>query len=305
MKNRVRTFGKKEKFTFTINSARGIRQVTLGQLARRFLTVSILVVLSALVIGSFLINFLYEEVTALNDKKAKLTREYREANNELQNLQMLLNEKNMQLSQVEAKISDIEMMVGLKPQKDEHLIKRVDIAKLTAAEKRFMLENIPSGYPLQYRGITSKYGYRIHPIVKRKEFHTGVDLKGGYGTPVYATANGIVEFSGYHKKSGYGNLLIVDHNFGFKTMYGHLKSIAVDAGTFVKKGDLIGHVGSTGLSSGPHLHYEVRHIQKTINPMRFMQWDMENYEQVFEKQRRINWDSLLKAAKSAMKIAQR
>jgi murein DD-endopeptidase MepM/ murein hydrolase activator NlpD len=155
-----------------------------------------------------------------------------------------------------------------------------------------MLENIPSGYPVANKGVSASYGWRMHPVLKKKEFHKGIDLRGKSGTPIYATANGVVEYASFHKKSGYGNLVIMVNNYGFKTLYGHLSKIKVKSLQILKKGDLIGYVGSTGMSTGPHLHYEVRFMQRSLEPARFLKWSEQNFETIFEKERRVPWQSL-------------
>jgi len=152
----------------------------------------------------------------------------------------------------------------LKPLGDESLAERVSIAKLSSSQRATLLQLIPSGSPVEYHGITSRYGYRIHPTLGTKEFHRGSDMKAKLNTPVYATADGLVEWAGYHQSSGFGRLIILEHVYGFKSYYGHLNRVVVKSGKFVKKGELIGYTGNSGLSNGPHLHYEIRFISKII-----------------------------------------
>ena len=124
------------------------------------------------------------------------------------------------------------------------------------------------GYP-RLSAITSGFGYRANPFDSESaELHPGVDLKGATGDPVHVTADGKVVFTG--RKSGYGNCIIVQHKNDFQTLYGHLSRINVDDGQQVKTGDIIGKVGSTGRTTGPHLHYEVRKNGKPINPVKFL-----------------------------------
>lgn len=161
-----------------------------------------------------------------------------------------------------------------------------------ANERLFMLRGIPNGHPLKTGRITDGFGYRNDPITQQKKMHNGMDWSVNRGTPVFATADGAVEYSGYHKKSGYGKLIIISHNFGFKTYYGHMDKQLVKNGSVVRKGQIIGLSGNTGKSTGPHLHYEVRYLFKPLNPRPFVQWDMENYEQIFTEVKDIAWDSL-------------
>lgn len=126
----------------------------------------------------------------------------------------------------------------------------------------------PMGYP-RLSSITSAFGYRSDPFDSgNAELHPGIDFKGAKGDPVHVTADGNVAFTGW--KGGYGNCIIVQHKNDFQTLYGHLSHIDVHEGEQVKTGDIIGKVGSTGRSTGTHLHYEVRKNGKPINPVKFL-----------------------------------
>jgi murein DD-endopeptidase MepM/ murein hydrolase activator NlpD len=126
----------------------------------------------------------------------------------------------------------------------------------------------PMGYP-RLSSITSAFGYRSDPFDSESaELHPGIDFKGAKGDPVKTTADGRVIFTGW--KGGYGNCIIVQHKNDFQTLYGHLSHINVKEGQSVSTGDVIGKVGSTGRSTGTHLHYEVRKNGKPINPVKFL-----------------------------------
>jgi len=173
------------------------------------------------------------------------------------------------------------------------LAQRVDFTKLTSENIATILQFIPNGSPIEYKGITSKYGWRIHPTLHKREFHPGIDMKAKMRTKVYATADGVIEYAGNHRRSGYGKLIIVDNNYGFKTYFGHLYKIKVKAGEYVKKGQFIALTGNSGLSNGPHLHYEVRFIQRPLNPYYFIKWDINNFNKIFKKEKRVPWQSLI------------
>ena len=119
----------------------------------------------------------------------------------------------------------------------------------------------------------------MHPIYKTMKFQTGMDFTGAIGTPIYATGNGLVVESQFDK--GYGRHVIIDHGFSYKTMYAHLEKIVVKKGQTVKRGDVIGYLGNSGLSTGPHLHYEVRKNEKPVDPINFYFNDLSPDE--FEK----------------------
>ncbi|HVV55478.1 MAG TPA: peptidoglycan DD-metalloendopeptidase family protein [Mucilaginibacter sp.] len=126
----------------------------------------------------------------------------------------------------------------------------------------------PMGYP-RLSSITSGFGYRTDPFDSESaELHPGIDFRGAKGDPVHVTANGRVAFTGW--KGGYGNCIIVQHKNNFQTLYGHLSHIGVHEGQEVSTGDVIGRVGSTGRSTGAHLHYEVRKDGRPINPVKFL-----------------------------------
>lgn len=131
--------------------------------------------------------------------------------------------------------------------------------------------SIPSRNPLNNMTMTSGYGMRNHPILGGRRQHAGVDLAAPMGTPVYATADGIV--SRADRFSSYGLFIAIEHGGDLQTRYAHLSGINVAEGQNVRKGDLIGYVGSTGRSTGPHLHYEVRVDGQPANPAAYMHGD--------------------------------
>ncbi|MEA3065737.1 MAG: hypothetical protein QOJ27_2189 [Sphingomonadales bacterium] len=129
---------------------------------------------------------------------------------------------------------------------------------------------IPSAEPVHGTNFTSGFGVRSDPFRGRAAMHAGIDLAGAIGTPIYATADGVVGRSEWNN-GGYGNLVELDHGHGIQTRYGHLSKSLVVAGQHVKRGDMIALMGSTGRSTGSHLHYEVRIDGKPVNPVPFLQ----------------------------------
>ena len=273
-----------KRFTITIHDLNGVKQFNLHQVIKKLLLSAIVAILLLIAIGSGVIVFLNIALEKIELKKT-----------ELEELNSGLLAKQEELAVVADRLEDIESMIGLAPQDESSLTERVEIAKLTSAQRAALLKYIPNGSPVPYKGITSKFGYRTHPTLNRREFHRGTDLRATMNTEIFATADGVIEYAGLHNKSGYGRLVILDHNYGFKTYYGHLNKVLVKAGEYVKKGDVIALSGNSGMSNGPHLHYEVRFTQRVLNPFLFMKWDIENYSQIFEKEKNVPWQSLITA----------
>lgn len=131
------------------------------------------------------------------------------------------------------------------------------------------------------RRISSFYGYRIHPIYKKRIFHDGLDFSAPTGTEVYAAGDGVVE-SASRSSYGYGNKIIIDHGYGYKTVYAHLNNYNIRKGQKVKRGQVIGKVGNSGLSTSPHLHYEVIRNDRKVNPIYYFFNDLSprEYEEI-------------------------
>ena len=152
-----------------------------------------------------------------------------------------------------------------------------------AKNKEAMVRCIPNIQPLSNKDLTrvaSPFGIRIHPYYKVLKMHAGMDFTAHAGTEIFATGDGVV-FDVNRSKRGYGNTVIIDHGFGYKTLYAHLSEILVRPGTKVRRGAVIALVGNTGMSLAPHLHYEVRLNDNPINPINFYFNDLTPEE--FEK----------------------
>lgn len=130
---------------------------------------------------------------------------------------------------------------------------------------------VPSRRPIDQMSLSSSYGMRVHPVTGKLARHNGIDIPAPHGTPIYATADGIVGRA--QRLGGYGNYVEVEHGNAIQTRYGHMSSYVVNPGQQVKKGDIVGYVGSTGRSTGNHLHYEVRIEGAPVNPMPFVRSD--------------------------------
>ncbi len=155
-----------------------------------------------------------------------------------------------------------------------------------AQKKEKLYASIPAIQPIankQLIALASGFGMRIHPVYKMKKMHTGIDFAASIGTPIYATADGTVEKVEI-RFSGYGKMVEIDHGFGYRTRYAHMHDFAVKKGQQVKRGDLIGYVGNTGLSTAPHLHYEVFINDQRVDPVHYFFNDLTpaEYEKILE-----------------------
>lgn len=162
----------------------------------------------------------------------------------------------------------------------------LDTTQKLAENKAEYSSIIPAIWPIdrtRLKNVSSLYGMRNHPTLGIMRMHEGVDLTAPIGTAVYATGNGTVSQS--QTRNGYGELIEIDHGFGYKTRYAHLSARFVKPGEKVTRGQVIGEVGNTGVSSGPHLHYEVRYRENSVNPIHFFNKDMtaESYKEVMEQ----------------------
>jgi murein DD-endopeptidase MepM/ murein hydrolase activator NlpD len=281
----------------------------------QFIKLFVLWIVAAIIliitIGTLFLHSLSNEVDELNnltqslqDTKIKLT-------SQNSDLQKNILRKSETLNSMNEHLSEIETIIGLEPDIESSFYDRANNAKdkttlkieksrLTVAQLTILNRSIPNGAPLKYKRITDKFGYRIHPITKKRHHHSGVDMSAKIGTPIYSPADGVVEYAKY--KGEYGNYLLIEHPFGFKTAYGHLEGFSVKSGDYISKGDLIGYVGNTGRSTGPHLHYEIRYLHKWLNPDKFLTWSSSTYENVMASERLVNWTKLMDQIEKRLQV---
>lgn len=183
------------------------------------------------------------------------------------------------LKSTSSKIDKLERRLHAQNLSFEELIK-------IARNKEKLLASIPAIQPVrntQLKRAVSGFGFRIDPVYRTRRMHTGIDFTADRGTEVYATGDGVVEVV-ESKRWGYGKSIVINHGFGYKTRYAHLSAFKVKQGQKIKRGELIGLIGSTGKSTGPHLHYEVEKDGKKVNPIAFCHSDLspDQYELLLE-----------------------
>lgn len=183
------------------------------------------------------------------------------------------------LIDINEKVDKLRRQVYIESKSQDEIIQK-------AEHKEKLFAAIPAIQPISNKeliALASGFGLRTHPVYKVRKMHTGIDFAATIGTPIYATADGQV-ITVEVKFSGYGKMVMIDHGFGYKTRYAHMHEFAVRAGQSVKRGDLIGYVGNTGLSTAPHLHYEVFINGSQVDPVHYFFNDLtpEEYEKILE-----------------------
>lgn len=239
----------------------------------------------------------YEEVlNSLQERESRIYRQIFEADplpdrrrSQPETSKLLLSSATTEqelLRQVDQRTVEIAQRLYHQSKSYDDLLERI-------SNKRDLLSAIPAIQPISNRDTTvqiaSGFGFRIHPIYKTKRLHRGLDFQAQIGEPVRATGKGRVVLTQSLKK-GYGNHIIIEHGYNYRTLYAHLSKISVRQGQWVNRGDLIGEVGSTGTSTAPHLHYEVQKGGERIDPVNFFFQDLspDEYDRMIELASRPN-----------------
>ncbi|AIW13140.1 M23 family metallopeptidase [Vibrio tubiashii] len=241
---------------------------------------------------------------ALVDKLSELEVLYEEQVDTTHSLSQELEDKRNQIHVLGKRVYDVESVLGLADESltdDVSLENRIDAAAVDSAVRATMFRLIPNDTPMNYERISSSFGRRTNPITGKRHTHTGIDLTCKRGEEIYAPADGVIETVRPSKK-GFGNFLTVRHSFGFMSSYAHLHQFKVRSGQFVSKGDLIATCGNSGNSTGPHLHYEVRFLGRALNPQYTMDWTPENFNYLFEKEKKVKWAPLVKLIDDTVRL---
>jgi murein DD-endopeptidase MepM/ murein hydrolase activator NlpD len=204
------------------------------------------------------VDTLSQDLTVNKTTEAKLRTRMKDIENKLLEMQTMLDKKGIK--------KDLAVGGEFIPA-DRLSISYIDYLQKDLDELFNTMKNLPVGTPLEGK-MNSEFGYRKDPFNSRIGFHSGVDIEAKYGDPVVATADGVVQKTGW--QGSYGKIVVIQHDDGFETIYGHLSNISVEEGQIVKVGEEIGKAGSTGRSTGTHLHYEVIKDGKRVNPSNFL-----------------------------------
>lgn len=241
----------------------------------------------------------------LSSKNGELESLYQEQVDTNHSLSQALDEKEGKIQLLGKRVYDVESVLGLASEdlvtNDTSLEERINTAAIDSAVRATMFRLIPNDSPMTYQRISSSYGRRTNPITGKRHTHTGIDLTCKRGEQILAPADGVVETVRPSKK-GFGNFMTLRHSFGFMSSYAHLQKFKARSGQFVSKGDVIATCGNSGNSTGPHLHYEVRFLGRSLNPQYLMDWTPDNFNYVFEKEKKVKWGPLVQLIDNVVRL---
>ncbi|BDR14491.1 M23 family metallopeptidase [Vibrio sp. STUT-A11] len=303
-----------KKIIIQIPTKNGDQQFYFGRISVVTVLASV-IALPAVIGGAWYMNqqqrydqgVLVKAVAQLESEKNEITALYEEQLDTNHSLSQSLTDRNNQIQLLGKRVFDVESVLGLADEElmlDENnlaLEERIDAAAIDSAVRATMFRLIPNDSPITYQRISSSYGSRINPITGKRHVHTGIDLTCKRGEEVLAPADGVVETVRPGNR-GYGNYLTLRHSFGFMSSYAHLQHFKVKSGEFVSKGDVIAQCGNSGNSTGPHLHYEVRFLGRALNPQYLMDWTPENFNYVFEKEKKVKWGPLVQLIDDVVRL---
>ncbi|MGR5252858.1 M23 family metallopeptidase [Vibrio astriarenae] len=291
----------KDQITISISSVSGSRHWHLDKRKRDRIKGMGYAFVAILVTVISITTYLYFAVDHVHLRNSQLIVESSNLSSELEALSSMkeqledeLMERETQVAMVSDRLSDIELLLNPADNSGSgsSLEARLDIAAITMSTRVMMLSKIPNGSPVGKARISSGFGARVHPVTRERRMHRGLDFAVNTGTNIYAPADGVVEVT-RRSDQGSGNFLRLQHAYGFSSSYSHLHQFKVRQGQMVRKGDLIAVSGNSGLSSGPHLHYEVRFVGRALDPHNFVEWGLDNFELIVEKEKVIPWESLV------------
>ena len=240
----------------------------------------------------FTIQTLERRLTALTESRSEIKQQLLNQTASQSEISQQLHQQTQEFLAMEQSLRQLQGLLGEQVGNDFDLT-LVPKMMQTAQHRLTLLALIPNSWPVANKAVvTSSYGKRLHPITGARKMHKGIDIRCAEGAPILATANGVVASSA--STPGYGNIITLTHSYGFSSRYAHLQKRLVRRAEFVYKGQVIGLCGSTGLSNAPHLHYEIQFLAKQKNPWPFINWNLSNFDGLFQQVQEVQWQSLIK-----------
>ncbi len=280
----------RQRLFITISDARNVRQFSVHSAVGKVLMYALSGHAVLILAGLLFLGWLAWEIDALNLARQALASE----------VQADSDAKSRQRSQAESELSNIEKQIQ-KKREELGIINRVakpvpsssaaDPKKVGAGIAQNLKPYLPLGAPIKGGKVSSVFGMRFHPIWMKRMAHNGIDFDIASDTPIKATADGVVD-AVEKAPDGFGLMVSLRHAFNFKTVYAHLNKTHVAEGQIVRKGEVIATTGNTGLSTAPHLHYEVRYDEKPLNPHPFLNPDKDGIGRLIKQARSVPWESL-------------
>lgn len=299
-----------DNICISVSDHRGTSHYRINRFKKRYVVLLSTVLFSLLIGGGYSIYFLYQQtqssdyqLSQLNVQAEQLSQSLTAENTTNNDLTKQLADKNEELLRLTQRVNDVETILGLQGDSPEDITldQRIDSAAISSAVRGTLFRLIPNGNPTDDVRLSSGFGTRIHPISGKRKSHLGLDFAANTGAAIYAPADAVIELVRPSKK-GYGNHLKLNHSLGFTSSYSHMSKFNVKRGQFVRKGDLIGWTGNTGMSTGPHLHYEIRFLGRAINPRPFVDWTPDNFDNLFEKEKTVQWAALLEMVNNVVSM---
>ncbi|WP_104748356.1 M23 family metallopeptidase [Helicobacter cetorum] len=282
------------KLMITIIDEQGSKQLNFSKNLKRNLIISIVLILLIVGLGVGFLRFLIAKMDMMTAERNAVLRDFRDLYQKNYALKKEIKNKREEIFIVGQKIRGLESLIEVKRGANGgvHLYDKVDLENLSLAQKKLALMLIPNGMPLNTYNTVTPTKERNHPIKRIKGVESGLDFIVPLNTPIYATADGIVDFIKTNSNVGYGNLVRIEHAFGFSSIYAHLDHVNVRYKSFIQKGQLIGYSGKSGNSDGEKLHYEVRFLGKILNAENFLAWNLDNFQSALEENKFIEWKNL-------------
>ncbi len=264
----------RERLFITISDERNLRQFAVNRFVGRLLVYALSGHTLLFVVGIAGLGWMASEYDALRfahqSLATTLRRETAGAQRHNEEARAEIDRLRDQIERKREELNIISQVSEAAPAKISFRVDRFTPAtRLKASDERYFERALPAGTPVRNAATTSGFGYRVHPIFQQRYFHYGIDFEAGVGTPVVATADGVVEYA-RDSQNGYGRLITLRHAHDFRTAYAHLDESLVVPGQIVRKGDVIALSGNSGSSTGPHLHYEIIYHGTPLDPYPFV-----------------------------------
>lgn len=278
-----------DKFVLTIIDENGSKQLRLSRRIKRHLLLGAALILIGMVAGGWFLGYLVQKIGHLTLEKNIVESNYQNLFNKNHVLKQEIAQKTQEIALITYRIRELKSILEVKKSDGADAYSGVDLHKLSLPNKTLALALIPNGEPL--KSYTSK-APTANPNKRKNGVYAGYDFNTPLHTPVYATASGIVDVILLNKHQGYGNVIRLDHAFGFSSIYAHLSQIVVKRHAFVQKGELLGYSGNSGSLKHYQLHYEIRFLGQIVDVSCYLSWSLANFDSIFAKDSQVNWKNL-------------